>query len=34
MSSRDANSKQAASEASNVFSSHYPELLVRSTQVA
>ncbi|KAF8916209.1 CRAL-TRIO domain-containing protein [Mucidula mucida] len=27
MSSRDANSKQAASEASNVFSSHYPELL-------
>lgn len=28
MSSRDANSKQAASEASNIFSSHYPEMLV------
>ncbi|KIY68870.1 CRAL/TRIO domain-containing protein [Cylindrobasidium torrendii FP15055 ss-10] len=29
MSSRDANSKSAASEASNIFSSHYPELLYR-----
>ncbi|KAF5355335.1 hypothetical protein D9758_006054 [Tetrapyrgos nigripes] len=27
MSSRDANSKQAASEASSIFSSHYPEML-------
>jgi len=26
--SRDANSKLAASEAANIFSSHYPELLV------
>ncbi|KAJ2933139.1 hypothetical protein H1R20_g3940, partial [Candolleomyces eurysporus] len=29
MSSRDANSKAAASEASNIFSSHYPETLYR-----
>ena len=29
MSSRDANSKAAASEASNIFSSHYPELLYK-----
>jgi len=29
MSSRDANSKQAASEASSIFGSHYPEMLVR-----
>lgn len=28
MTSRDGNSKQAASEATNVFNSHYPELLV------
>lgn len=26
--SRDANSKSAAQEATNIFSSHYPELLV------
>ena len=29
MSSRDANSKAAASEASNIFNSHYPELLYK-----
>ncbi|ESK97874.1 cral trio domain protein [Moniliophthora roreri MCA 2997] len=29
MSSRDANSKNAASEASSIFSSHYPELLYK-----
>jgi hypothetical protein len=29
LSSRDANSKAAASEASNIFQSHYPEFLVR-----
>ena len=28
MSSRTANSKAAASEATNIFQSHYPELLV------
>lgn len=28
MTSRDANSKQAASEASSIFGSHYPEMLV------
>lgn len=28
LTSRDANSKAAASEASNIFASHYPELLV------
>lgn len=28
MSSRDANSKQAASEASSIFQNHYPEFLV------
>jgi hypothetical protein len=27
MSSRDANSKRAANEASNIFGSHYPEFL-------
>jgi len=30
MSSRDANSKAAASEASGIFNNHYPEFLVRS----
>lgn len=29
--SRDANSKAAASEATNIFQSHYPELLVRAS---
>ncbi|KAK0467166.1 CRAL-TRIO domain-containing protein [Desarmillaria tabescens] len=29
LSSRDANSKQAASEASSIFSDHYPELLYK-----
>ena len=29
MSSRDANSKRAAAEATNIFQNHYPELLVR-----
>jgi hypothetical protein len=29
LSSRDANAKAAANEASNIFQSHYPELLVR-----
>ena len=29
MTSRDSNSKAAASEATNIFQSHYPELLVR-----
>ena len=28
LSSRDANSKQAASEASSIFQNHYPEFLV------
>lgn len=28
LTSRDANSKAAASEATNIFQSHYPELLV------
>jgi hypothetical protein len=28
LTSRDANSKNAASEATNIFTSHYPELLV------
>lgn len=28
LSGRDANSKNAATEATNIFSSHYPELLV------
>jgi len=30
LSSRDSNSKAAASEASNIFQSHYPEFLVRN----
>jgi len=30
LSSRDSNSKAAASEASNIFQSHYPEFLVRT----
>lgn len=34
MSSRDADSKKAATEASKLFSDHYPELLVRSTSFA
>lgn len=28
MSSRDANSKNATTEATNIFQNHYPELLV------
>lgn len=28
LTSRDANSKSAASEATNIFQSHYPEMLV------
>lgn len=28
LSSRDANSKNAASEATNIFQNHYPEFLV------
>lgn len=29
LTSRDANSKNAAAEVTNIFQSHYPELLVR-----
>jgi phosphatidylinositol transfer protein SFH5 len=34
MSSRDANSKQAASEASSIFGAHYPEFLVCLTYLS
>jgi len=34
LTSRDANSKAAALEATNLFQSHYPELLVRSNSIA
>jgi hypothetical protein len=33
LTSRDANSKNAASEATNIFSSHYPELLVSLSDI-
>lgn len=33
LSSRDANSKKAASEATTIFTDYYPELLVRTVMV-
>ncbi len=32
LSSRDANSKAAASEATTIFANHYPELLVSANE--
>lgn len=32
LSSRDANSKAAASEATSIFANHYPELLVSTDE--